>query len=140
MPSYSMADIVNDPDFAQLLPGAIARDSGSFVLGKWKSNTTLVDFYGIVQPAKSKDIEMIPEGDRVNGAQMFHSSSPIYETHGQLGYGEGQYGDGGYGGTNPPSGISDVIYWHLQPYRIMYVWPWIDFGYYKAIGVRMSGK
>lgn len=126
MPNYSMAEIVNDPDFAQFLPGAIARDAGQFVLGKWKSSTTFVDFFGIVEPAKSKDVDQVPEGDRIEGAIAFYSSSPLYETHA--------------GQTNVPDGISDVITWHNQPYRLLKVFPWSDFGYYKAIGVRMSGK
>ena len=126
MPSYSMADVINDPDFAQYLPNGIARDSGQFVLGKWKAKTTLVDFYGIIQPAKAKELEQIPEGDRTDGAQTFHSSSVIYITHS--------------GETSTPDGISDVITWHNQQYRIMKVWPWDDFGYFKALGVRMSGK
>lgn len=126
MATINMADIVNDPDFASYLPGAIARDTGSFVLGKWKSITTTLDFYGVVQPSTAKELKMVPEGDRVTGAMSFHSSSVIYETHA--------------GDTNSPDGISDVITWHNQPYRVIYVAPWDTFGYWLAIAVRMSGK
>lgn len=120
-----MSDVVNDPSFAQYMPKAIARDAGSFLLGKWNPSITLLDFYGIVQPANSKDIQMVPEGDRVEGMMTFHSSNRIYETH---------------SGDSIPDGISDVITWRNQTYKIMFVYPWEDFGYYRAIGVRMAGK
>lgn len=121
-----MADIVNDPDFAEWLQGAVARDSGTFKLGKWVPNQTLLDFYGVVQPSTAKELKMVPEGDRLQGAISFHSSTVLYVTHA--------------GSQNVPDGVSDIITWHNQPYRLLVVAPWDDFGYWLAIGVRMSGE
>lgn len=121
-----MSDIVNDPDFAQLLTAAIHRDTGTFVLGKWKKSTTDIDFYGIVQPSTAKELKQVPEGDRVTNAMSFHSQQPLYVTHA----GEG----------TPPDGISDTITWQGQLFKLIAILPWNDFGYYLGIGVRISGQ
>lgn len=115
---FSMSDIVNDPDFAQSF--VITRDGGSWVNGVWVAAPTPINGYGVIQPSTDAELDQVPEGDRVKGMVTFHSSSPIFETN--------------------PNGISDVIAWNNQTYRIVKVWPWQDFGYYKAIGARMSGQ
>jgi hypothetical protein len=117
---FSMAEIVNDPDFAQSF--TITRSSGSFVKGNWDNIPTTVQGYGVIQPATPKELSQIPDGDRVTGAVSFHSSQALYETH-----------------LIPSAGTSDTIAWNSQNYRLVKVFPWQDFGYYKAIGVRMSG-
>ena len=118
----NLANIVNDTDFAQ--PFTIERSSGgAFKAGKWIDATTNVASFGIVQPSSPEELEQVPEADRVKGAMSFHSSGEMYETH-----------------VDAQTGISDLIYWRGQWYRIVKVFPWIDFGYYKAIGVRKSGE
>jgi hypothetical protein len=123
---FSMAEIVNDPDFAQEF--TITRSSGgSWQFGTWVNQTESVPGYGVIQPISAKELKMIPEGDRVEGMISFHSSAPIYETHTTS-------------QTDATARISDTILWHTQNYRIIKVYPWEDFGYYKAIGTRMSGQ
>lgn len=72
---------------------------------------------GTVTVASSKDILQVPEGDRVTGMMCFYSQQPIHITR--------------------PEGTSDEIVWKGERYRITFLFPWSDFGYYKAIGVRM---
>lgn len=122
----NLALIVSDPDFAQ--PLIITRSSGgSWQLGNWVDATQQVNWFGIVQPATPEELEQVPEGDRVKGAMSFHSEQVIYETHTN-------------GPTDSNAGISDLITWQNQTYRIVKVFPWEDFGYYKAIAVRKSGQ
>ena len=64
----------------------------------------------------------VPEGDRVTGALTFYSPAEICETRG------GEY-----------SGTSDVIEWRGDRYRVAKVWPYADYGYWKAYAVRMDG-
>ena len=122
----SLIDIVNDSDFAQ--PFVIMRSQGgSFVAGVWTDNTISVNSFGVIQPSTPEELDQVPEADRVKGMVSFHSSSPIYETHTT--------------GTNDSTtGISDIITWRGQQYRMVKVFPWEDFGYYNAIGARMSGQ
>lgn len=119
---FSLARVVNDMRMAQ--PFVISRDAGAWQAGVWVPNPQDVPSYGIIQPSTPEELEMLPEGDRVKGAFTFHSSNAIYHT--------GVNNDG-------VESTSDIIAWHGQNYRIVFVAPWQDFGYYKAIGVRMSG-
>jgi hypothetical protein len=121
-----LSEVVNDPDFAQ--PFIITRSSGgSFVAGVWQNNTISVNGFGIIQPSTAEELEQVPEADRVKGAMSFHSSAQLYETH-----------TTGPGDTN--AGTSDVIAWRGQTYRLAKVFPWEDWGYWKAIGIRKSGE
>lgn len=119
---FSIADVVNDPDFAQNF--TITRSQGGqFKLGRWQNATTSVAAWGSIQPPNPEELEQVPEGDRVLGLIAIHSSQPIYETNVEL--------------TN---GISDIVIWHNQNYRVVKVFPWQDYGYWKALATRMSGQ
>lgn len=122
----NLSAIVNDPDFAQTF--AIARShGGSWQLGKWVNLTLVITGFGIIQPSTPEELEQVPEGDRVKGAMTFHSECRLYETHTD-------------GPVDVRAGISDIITWRGQEWKLVKVFKWEDFGYYKAIGVRMSGQ
>lgn len=132
----NIAEVINDPDFAQ--PFTIQRDSGQFAAGGWQPNITLVQVYGVITVADAQTLDMIPEGDRPTGAMSFYSTCEIYETHTEPNaYGQGGAGQGGYGGAQ---GTSDIICWRNQNYRIVKVVLEADWGYWKAVGVRMAGE
>jgi hypothetical protein len=116
---FSIAEIVNDLDFAQTF-AIIRSQDGAFVKGVWVDQTVNINSYGVIQPATSKDIEMLPEGDRNSETFMFHSSSPMYETH----------------SDTVQSGLSDLLVWRGNKYRIMKVTEFQDFGYWQALAVR----
>lgn len=119
---FSMAEVINDPDFAQAF--TIMRSAGAFSLGKWINQTSNVPGYGIIQPSTAEELEQVPEADRVKGAITIHSSQTLNETDVQ----------------SNSAAISDTVTWNNQTYRVVKVWPWQDFGYFKAVLVRMSGK
>lgn len=122
----SLAAIVSDPDFAQ--DYTVLRSVGAFVKGKWTPGTAAsIPFYGVIQPAGPEEIDMIPEGDIVSGALTFHSEQQMYETHTTA-------------PTDPNAGTSDIIPHFGENYKLVKVWPWIDFGYWKALGVREGGQ
>lgn len=119
----SLSEIVNDPDFAQAF--TVERSSGDFDdTGTFISTATDVSFYGIIQPATAKEIKEVPEGDRVQEVISVHSSQQLFTTR-----------------NEPVAGISDVVLWPLtgNKYKISKLYQWEDFGYYKALGVRMQG-
>jgi hypothetical protein len=122
----NLAEVVNDADFAQEFE--ITRShGGSWIAGKWVNETIGVPGYGVIQPATPEELEQVPEGDRVKGSLSFHSEAPLFETH-------------TYGPNDKFAGTSDVICHRGQKYRLVKVWQWEDFGYYKAIGARISGQ
>lgn len=116
----NVAEIVTDPDMAQTF--TVTRTAGHFAIGGWMNDTpTAISMYGVVTVPDSRDLEQVPEGDRVLGVMAFHSAQPLYLTRGDN------------------SGISDVITWRGEDYRIIKIRTYADYGYYAAIGVRMAG-
>lgn len=123
---FLMSEIVNDPDFAQAF--TITRSqNGTWENGIWVNATVAIPGYGVIQPTTPEELKQVPEADRVTGMVSFHSSSVIYETHTN-------------GVTDSTAAISDTIAWNNQSYRVVKVFPWQDFGFYKAICSRMSGQ
>ena len=119
---FSIAEVVNDPMFAQSF--TITRSQGGvFLAGRWTNATVQVPGWGSIQPPNPEELDQIPEADRVTGIIAIHSTQPIYETNVEMTY-----------------GISDIVVWHGNQYRIVKVYPWQDYGYWKAVAVRMSGQ
>jgi len=119
----NVAELANDPDFAQAF--TILRSSGGkFVSGVWQNNQTTIQSYGPISVAKARDLEMIPEGDHVVGAMVFWSAQPLYATNGSGANGE----------------VSDILLWNDHQWRVMTVSQYKDYGFYRAVAVRMSPK
>jgi hypothetical protein len=119
---FSIAEVVDDPDFAQTF--AVTRSQGgSWQSGKWIDNVTTVSMWGSIQPPTPEELDLVPEGDRVTGVIAIHCSNQIYETN-----------------VASKLGISDIVLWHNQSYRVLKVFPWNDYGYWKALACRMSGE
>lgn len=120
---FSIADVVNDPDFAQSFV-ITRKENGGWYLGRWQDTAVSVPMWGSIQPANPEELEQIPEADRVTGILTIHSTQPIYETN----------------VTPMFTGRSDIVNWNNQQYRVLKVYPWSDYGFFKAIAVRMSGE
>lgn len=107
MSRVNVKQVILSPKFRQVY--TVTRTKGHF------------DISGVITVASAKEVNMIPEGDRINGAMVFYSLVPLHTT------------------TNNPNAISDIIEWQNNKYKIMQVNPWIDYGYYQAVAVRMEG-
>ena len=116
-----LSEVINDPELAEAF--TILRSTGSFGAGGWSETKATVPAYGVVSPSSPDDIQQLPEGDRVAGNTTFYTSQAMYITHG------GQQ-----------AGTSDIIQWQGQQWRLAQVWDYSTRGYYKAVGVRMSGE
>lgn len=117
--------IVMSRNFAQPGGFVVYRQSGAWVAGRWVTSEASINLQGTVTVATSDDLIQVPEGDRVKGVMCFYSKEPMYGTHAQ---------DGA-----TPSGTSDEIVWKDDRYRVFSAFPWGDYGYYKALAVRMVG-
>jgi hypothetical protein len=112
--------VVLSRNFSQTAGFTVHRQSGQWVRGVWTAGTEQsLTFAGTIIVANADELEQVPEGDRVKGAMAFYSPQQMFTTNN--------------------TGTSDQIEWRGERYRIYWVAPWVDFGYYKAIGVRMSG-
>jgi hypothetical protein len=120
----NVADVVNDPDVAQSF--TILRDSGgAYVNGVWTPGApTTIPAYGPIRPATDRDIESLPEGDRIKEVKTFWSSQPMYGTRATAGVGRS----------------SDILTWLGLLYRVMSVAQSQDYGFYRAVAVRMKGN
>ena|SRR6185312_15402673 len=121
-----IGSVVDDPAFAQPRPFIVHRSTGYFGLGGWQNTVSDIEMTGTIQPASAKDLQQVPQGDRVTGIIAIWSQQQIYTTH----------------DTNSVEtpGVSDIIEWQGDKYRVQSSVPWVDAGYWKVIAVRMSGK
>lgn len=119
-------------------PYTIQRSTGKFILGGWKTESVNIPGYGVVSVASEEDLDMMPESDRVTGSMVFHSECRIYITQLDGGFDQQGMGQGGFGVSKQR--VSDQIFWTDQLYRIMHVGPYPNRGFWKAIGVRLSGR
>jgi hypothetical protein len=78
-----MDDVVAAPDMEAPQPFQILRSTGAYVLGGFQSTTTTLVRVGPVQRASSKEIQMLPESDRVEGIMAFWSTQVMYVTSGK---------------------------------------------------------
>lgn len=119
----NVGDILADQDLAQRF--VIHRSTGSFQLGGWQDTVTTVTAYGAVIPTTDFELQQVPEGDRVTGAMTFWTQKTLYETR---------------GADSTAAGLSDIIAWRGQCFRLVKIFPYSDYGFCKGIGVRMSGE
>jgi len=113
----NVSEVITDPDFAQSF--LVHRRTGKWVNGRWQENMTDITLLGVITVADPKTLEQLPEGDRVIGLMCFYATVPIFTTNEQ--------------------GTSDQIEWRGERYRVKQVFPYGDYGYYKAVAERMAG-
>lgn len=123
---HDLSEVVDDGVLSEEYQ--IERSTGAFGLGGWKTTSTIVPGYGVVSVASEEDLLMVPEGDRVTGATVFHSYLRIFET--QL--------DGLLTGDLNQR-VSDIMIWNFTKWRVLKVWPYPNRRYWKAIAVRLAG-
>ncbi|QDX92065.1 hypothetical protein EEL30_06595 [Brevibacillus laterosporus] len=112
-----VSEVITDPDFAQSF--TVHRKSGEWIAGRSVSSDASITMTGIVTVADAKTLEQLPEGDRVTGLMCFYSTHELFTTREQ--------------------GTSDQLEWRKELYRVKQVFPYGDYGYFKAIGQRMAG-
>lgn len=124
----SFADLCIDPDFAQSF--TIYRSNGQWKAGVWVESVTPTEVpaVGTIYPSTDKEIQQVPEGDRVTGMVTFITNQILYETHTSIAY-----------PAAANAGISDQILWHGDKYKIVKLLDWSDWGFYAAVGTRLTG-
>ena len=78
----SVAEVITDPDMIAPEPFTVLRSTGSWVAGGFQSNTTSIPMWGPVHQASEKEINMVPEADRIGEMRSFWSLVPIFVTRG----------------------------------------------------------
>ena len=122
MPNLLIPDVVIDPDLGESY--TILRSQGDYIAGGFTDQKTSIKAWGVVSVIRPKDLEMVPEGDRVTEGRCFYAQQALYTTR-----------------VNPDGskGISDILIWNGVQYRILTVFDYSQRGYWKAIATRMIG-
>ena len=121
----NVAHAVLDPRFAQTFK--VFRKSGEWVNFRFIESEKEISMIGVITPSKPKEIEMIPEGDRVGGEITIHTTRKLYITHAiQDEESENEF-----------EGTSDEIEWLGERYKLYQVNDYSKYGYYSAIGMRL---
>ena len=117
----SVDEIIEDSDLAQAY--TILRTTGQFVNGRWvQGEEKQIRAFGTIDVLSDKELRMVPEADRASGSLAFYSKKEIYTTR-----------------NTPSSSLSDRIKWRGDYYIVVSVAPYGDYGFWKAIAVRMTG-
>jgi hypothetical protein len=124
--TLNVGRVVNNPRLAEAF--VIQRFNASgFVRGGWQQGPpTPIAALGVISIAKSKDLEMLPEGDRNTEHIFVWSSTEMRGTNATTGAPDGQ--------------TSDIILWQGGQYRVGNVWNYSTRGYYKALAKRLMGN
>lgn len=121
----NLATVIHSPMLSQGI--TIKRSSGIWEDGDFVSDTTppsTLHLRGIVTVASSRDLSMVPEGDRQSGAMKVLTTERLYVT----------------GEINDSSNFSDILVWRGEEYRIYSVTPDADYGFYRSIAMRVLGE
>ena len=116
--------ILSSPHFRQTFQ--VFRSVGHFGLGGWieeVQSPPSFDVSGAVWPSTAKEIQQVPEGDRVMGMVTFASVTELYTTH-----------------ASGVAGTSDQIEWRGEKYKLIQQMPYNDYGFNVVVGAKMSGE
>ena len=116
VPLVIVSKIIISPKFAQTY--CVFRKTGDWVSGRFVQIENEIKITGVVTAPNAIEIIQIPEADRTTGVMCFHSTQELFTTN--------------------ETGTSDEIVWKNNRYRVYQVYPWVDYGYYKAFGIRMG--
>jgi len=118
-----LGDVILDGEMVDTYQ--VSRSKGKFVMGLgWQSEaSSTFDVYGVVSAISGKDLQALPEADRIHQTRAFWSNVELFITH-----------------ASAPAGTSDLIIWRGDKYRIVTVGQYENRGYWKAIAVRMAGN
>ena len=117
----NLSRVVHSPRMSQRI--TILRRTGSWEYGTWvqSDKPETIVMRGIVTMASAKDLQQVPEGDRLTGSVRILTTERIYITDG------------------PAGDVTDMVLWRGARYRVVTVTPDIDYGFYRSVATRLDG-
>lgn len=114
----NIGELIYDPDFCTEFK-IIRKNVGTWTCGRQTEQTKILNVIGIVTSVSSKDLEMMPEGDRVHGIKTFYTDKQLRITGNES--------------------TSDICEYQGKQYRLLQVFDYNNNGFYKAIGTLIGG-
>lgn len=108
-----MTELIHDPDFCTTFT-VVRKLPGAWVQGEQTVQETTFPVEGIVLPSTSKDIEMLPEGDRRSGLKTFFADVELKVTDTET--------------------TADICVYKGCRYKLIHAFDYEANGFYKAIG------
>jgi hypothetical protein len=115
--TINVAEIIHDPDFCQQY--TLYRKTTAHVGGRPQTTEQEYRRNGVITTATTKDLLQVPEGDRAKGIIAVYDAEELRLTN--------------------ETGTADEVVWHDERYRLFQMWPYTDYGYYKALAERIVG-
>nr|DAJ01804.1 MAG TPA: Minor capsid protein [Caudoviricetes sp.] len=117
----NLSSVVLSPMLSQQV--VINRQSGTWVKGRFLAGEKeTITTTGIVTKTNTRDLSVVPEGDRQGGGIRVLTTIPVYVT-----------------GQNEGENLADTVSWEGDTYKIVSVDPDQKYGFYRAICVRIPG-
>jgi hypothetical protein len=117
-----LSEVITDDDFAQEF--TLYRSTGDWVAGRWVENTKeTVVMDGTIVPMSAREIQQLPEADRIRGSINIFTTEALYLTTAE--------------GTQR---TSDQILWKGGLYKLIQINDYSDFGFYGAVGQKIEGE
>jgi hypothetical protein len=124
----NLGELITDPDFMQSF--SVYRTTGSFVKGAWvAAEPKEFEMKGVITPASPKEINQLPEGDRISGAISVYTRDRVYSTDSSATVSR-RTGQGV---------ISDKIIWKGEYYKVYALSDYSDYGFYNVVAARTKG-
>lgn len=109
-----LSELIHDEDFCTVFT-VVKKSDPQWIKGEVFYTELEIKVEGIVLPSSSKDIELLPEADRVNGLKSFFTDECAFE-------------------ITDDEKTSDICIYKGKKYKLLHVFDYSANGYYKAIG------
>ncbi len=106
-----VSELIHDPDFCTTF--ILRHKTGDWVDGIFETTATDTSVTGVVRPATGKEIELLPEGDRMKDVKVFYTWEKV-----QLAEDEN---------------ASDEFIWEGGRYKALRVSDWKAHGFYETM-------
>lgn len=117
----NLSSVICSPMLSQQV--VINRQNGTWAKGRFLAGgKETIKTMGIVTKANTRDLSVVPEGDRQGGGIRVLTTIPVYVT-----------------GQNGGEKLADTISWEGDTYKVVSVDPDQKYGFYRAICVRIPG-
>lgn len=113
-----LSELIHDPDFCTSFI-VIKKSEPIWNKGELAQTETKLNVEGIVLPSSSKDIDMLPEADRIHGLKSFFTDECVFT-------------------LTDTEKTSDICIYRGRKYKLLQVFDYSDNGYYKAIGTMIG--
>lgn len=118
----NVRELITDPDFCQKIK--VTRTKAEIYNYVPRQTQTSFFVTGIITIADDKDLQMLPQADRLSGAINVFTEQELYVTH--------------YNSEENQAYISDIIDFEGETYKVAYQLGDMQYGFCRSTCVRME--